>query len=61
MEIRLLLSPYIGSELCFMMEVVSGMEAVLRCVLAQKVIMQLKETLGGMNYSDLQVLFTWRS
>lgn len=50
---RLLLSPHTGSELCFMMEVVSGMEAVLRCVLAQKVIMQLRKTLGGMNYNDL--------
>lgn len=50
---RLLLSPHIGSELGVMMEVVSGMGAVLRCVLAQKVIMQLRETLGGMNYNDL--------
>lgn len=53
MEIRLLLSPHIGSELCFMMEMVSGMEVVLRRVLAQEVIMQLRETLGGMNYNDL--------
>lgn len=58
---RLLLSPHIGSELCFVMEVVSGMEAVVRCVLVQKAIMQLRETLGGMNYNDLQVLFTWRT
>lgn len=58
---RLLLSPHTGSELCFMMEVVSGMEAVVRCVLVQKAIMQLRETLGGMNYNDLQVLFTWRT
>lgn len=50
---RLLLSPHTGSELCFMMEVVSSMEAVLRYVLAQKVIMQLRKTLGGMNYNDL--------
>lgn len=33
------------------------MEAVLGCVLAQKLIMQLRETLGGVKYDDL-VVFT---
>lgn len=38
-----------------------GMEEVLGCALAQKVIMHLRETLGGVKYDDLEVLSTQRT
>lgn len=61
-EIGLLLPPSIGSEFqTVLMEVVSSTEAVLGCVLVQKLIMQLRETSGGVKYDDLEVLFAQRT
>lgn len=43
------------AELCFLIEVVSSINAVLGCVLAQKLIMQLREMLGGVKHGDAEV------